>query len=113
MEDVILTKRRHYLEAELSKEPFNYDLWFDYTRLEEQSESVERTREIYERAIQNMPPATDKSFWKRYIYLWINYAVFEELEAEDFARTTAIYEKALSLIPHQHFTFAKLWILYA
>lgn len=101
------------MEQELSKEPFNYDLWFDYTRLEEQSGIIERAREIYERAIQNIPPGTSKSFWKRYIYLWINYAVFEELEAEDMERTSAIYEKALSLIPHHAFTFAKLWILYA
>jgi crooked neck len=51
MEDVILTKRRHYLETELKKESFNYDLWFDYTRLEEQSGNIERTREVFERAI--------------------------------------------------------------
>ena len=35
MEDAILTKRRHYLEQELLKSPKDYDLWFDYTRLEE------------------------------------------------------------------------------
>jgi crooked neck len=51
MEDVILTKRRHWLEKEIEKEKFNYDLWFDYTRLEEQSSDLERAREIYERAI--------------------------------------------------------------
>ena len=113
MEDAILTKRRHYLENEISKESYNYDLWFDYTRLEEQSGSVERTREIYERAIQNMPPGSDKKFWKRYIYLWINYAIFEELIAEDNDRANAIYEKALTLIPHESFTFSKLWILYS
>jgi crooked neck len=47
-----------------------------------------------------MPPATDKKFWKRYIYLWINYAVFEELQAENNERAAAIYEMALSKIPH-------------
>jgi hypothetical protein len=35
MEDAILTKRRHILEEGVSREKFNYDLWFDYTRLEE------------------------------------------------------------------------------
>ena len=35
MEEAVITKRRHYLESELDKEPYNYDLWFDYTRLEE------------------------------------------------------------------------------
>lgn len=35
MEDAILMKRRHFLEQEVAKEPFNYDNWFDYTMLEE------------------------------------------------------------------------------
>jgi hypothetical protein len=35
MEDAILMKRRHFLEQEVIKEPFNYDIWFDYTMLEE------------------------------------------------------------------------------
>ena len=35
MEDAILTKRRHYLEELLQREPMNYDLWFDYARMEE------------------------------------------------------------------------------
>jgi crooked neck len=39
-------------------------------------------REVYERAIANIPPATEKKFWRRYIYLWINYALFEELQAK-------------------------------
>jgi crooked neck len=60
------------------QEPFNYDTWFDYTRLEEQAGEVARAREVYERAIANVPPAMEKRYWKRYIYLWINYAVFEE-----------------------------------
>ncbi len=59
MEDVILTKRRHFLEAEIAKQQqassgnqvYDYDLWFDYTRLEEQSGSIQRAREIYERAL--------------------------------------------------------------
>ena len=87
MEDAILTKRRHYLEQEIQKahlssnQVYDYDLWFDYTRLEEQGGDIDRAREVYERAIQNVPPIPQKKHWKRYIYLWINYAVFEELQA--------------------------------
>ena len=51
MEDAIVTKRRHWLEQEIERESYNYDLWFDYTRLEEQSGQVEKAREVYERAI--------------------------------------------------------------
>lgn len=39
-------------------------------------------REVYERAIANMPPIQEKRHWKRYIYLWINYALYEELEVK-------------------------------
>jgi crooked neck len=35
MEEAVIMKRRHFLEQEVKREPFNYDTWFDYTRLEE------------------------------------------------------------------------------
>ena len=43
--------------------------------------------QVYERAIANVPPVVEKRYWRRYIYLWINYALFEELQAEDAQRT--------------------------
>lgn len=55
----------------------------------------------------------EKHHWRRYIYLWINYALFEELEAEDVERTRQVYRVALQLIPHKVFTFSKVWLLYA
>lgn len=60
-----------------------------------------------------MPPANEKNFWRRYIYLWINYALFEELDAEDVERTRQIYKTCLELIPHKKFTFSKIWLMYA
>ena len=61
-----------------------------------------------------MPPVLEKRYWKRYVYLWINYAVFEELQAGSTDRATAIYEKLLfELVPHEKFTFAKIWVMFA
>lgn len=60
-----------------------------------------------------MPTESDKNSWRRYIYLWINYALFEELETEDIERTRQIYKTCLELIPHKMFTFSKVWLLYA
>ncbi len=37
--------------------------------------------QVYERAIALVPPAPEKRYWQRYVYLWIKYALFEELEA--------------------------------
>lgn len=62
--------------------PHNYDAWFDYLRLVENDADADTVREVYERAIANMPPIQEKRHWKRYIYLWINYALYEELEVK-------------------------------
>lgn len=62
--------------------PHNYDAWFDYLRLLESDAEATTVREVYERAIANVPPIQEKRHWKRYIYLWINYALYEELEAK-------------------------------
>ena len=113
MEEAVIMKRRHQLEQDVAKEPLNYDNWFDYTRLEEQAGDIDRARDVFERAIANKPPILEKRYWKRYIYLWLNYALFEEVTAGSAERSGKVYELALSLIPHETFTFAKLWILYA
>lgn len=113
MEEVILNKRRNFYQEEVKREPYNYDAWIDYIRLEETATDYERIRDVYEKAIANTPPAQDKKYWERYIYLWIFYAVFEEDIANDFERAQAVYEAILNLIPHEKFSFSKLWILYA
>ncbi|XP_043227706.1 crooked neck-like protein 1 [Amphibalanus amphitrite] len=113
IEDVIVSKRKHQYETELEANPSNYDAWFDLLRLVESEGDVETIRETYERAIANVPPTREKRFWRRYIYLWINYAVYEELEARDMERARQVYRAALELTPHKHLTFAKLWLMYA
>ncbi|MCE5167429.1 hypothetical protein HAX54_001696, partial [Datura stramonium] len=55
--------------------------------MEESVGNKERIREVYEKAITNVPPAEEKWYWQRYIYLWINYALYEELDAQDMERT--------------------------
>lgn len=67
-----------------------------------------QVREAYERAISNVPPAPEKRFWQRYIYLWINYALWEELDARDSERTREVYRACLKLVPHKLFTFGKV-----
>lgn len=113
VENVILDKRRQQYEDNLESNPHNYDVWFDYIRLEEADGDAARIREIYERAISNIPPVKEKRFWKRYIYLWINYAIYEELSADDINRTREVYKACLKVIPHSSFTFAKIWVMFA
>ncbi|KAM9839894.1 crooked neck-like protein 1 [Aulostomus maculatus] len=113
IEDVIVNKRRFQYEEEVKANPHNYDAWFDYLRLVESDADPDTVREVYERAIANIPPIQEKRHWRRYIYLWINYALYEELEVKDPERTRQVYQACLDLIPHKKFTFAKIWVLYS
>ncbi|KAI9252675.1 hypothetical protein BY458DRAFT_522730 [Sporodiniella umbellata] len=113
IEEVVIGKRRVQYEQEIDENPKNYDVWFDYAKLEESAGDSARVREVYERAIGQVPPAEEKRYWRRYIYLWINYAIYEELSTNDVERTRAIYEQCIRLIPHNQFTFAKIWLMYA
>ncbi len=113
VEDVILSKRRVQYEEQIKENPKNYDVWFDYARLEETSGDVDRVRDVYERAIAQIPPTQEKRHWRRYIYLWVFYALWEEMDNKDTERARQIYQECLKLIPHKKFTFAKIWILKA
>lgn len=119
IEDVVIAKRRVLYEKQVSSNPLDYDSWLEYIKLEE-NEAVEKqsfalVREVYERAIANVPPIEEKRYWRRYIYLWIKYALMEELLADDESpeRCRQVYQTCLQLIPHDKFTFGKIWILYA
>ena len=113
VENVILSKRRVQYEEQIKENPKNYDVWFDFARLEEMSQDPERVREVYERAIAQIPPTQEKRHWRRYIYLWIFYALYEEMDNKDIERARQIYSECLKLIPHKKFTFAKIWIMKA
>ena len=110
---MVINKRKFQYKDEVRANPNNYDAWFDYIRLVESNASLESTRDLYERAIANVPPLQEKTYWQRYIYLWINYALYEELFANDTERTREVYRACLNIIPHTRFTFAKVWLLYA
>ncbi|KIM75925.1 hypothetical protein PILCRDRAFT_98807 [Piloderma croceum F 1598] len=128
LESTVLGKRRIQYEEELSHDGRNYDVWFDYVRLEEgavrtlkeeggtkeeEDAAVERVRDIYERAVAQVPPGHEKRHWRRYIFLWFDYALFEEIETKDYERARQVYKTMLGLVPHKQFTFAKAWIMSA
>ena len=113
VEDVILSRRRVQYEEKIKENPKNYDLWIDYSRLEEGGGDADRVREVYERAIAQIPPTQEKRHWRRYIYLWVFYALWEEMESKDVERARQIYQECLKLVPHKKFTFAKIWLMKA
>ncbi|VDK46769.1 unnamed protein product [Anisakis simplex] len=114
IENVIVSKRRHQYEKQIAENAYNFDAWFDYIRLlQTEKTDREEMEDVFERAIANVPPQAEKRYWRRYIYLWINYVLYEELEMEDEERTRSIYKTCLRIIPHSKFTFSKIWIMFA
>ncbi|KAL3912028.1 MAG: hypothetical protein SGARI_001359 [Bacillariaceae sp.] len=117
IEQVLLTKQRREYNERVKQNPHDYDAWFEFAKLEEDySASLENhdpsaVRDVYERAVAQVPPTTtSKDHWKRYIYLWIYYATYEELANKDLGRAAEIYQTCLNIIPHKNFSFAKIWI---
>ena len=110
VEDVVLSKRRVQYEEQVKENPKDYDGWLDLARLEEQAGRTEAVRDAYERAIANIPPSQEKRLWRRYIYLFLFYAIYEEMETKDVERARQIYDECIKLIPHEKFTFAKIWL---
>ena len=114
IEQAVINKRSLLYEKKLEGNSHDYDTWFDYIRMMESEGDVEAVRSLYERAVANIPLKKDeKRCWRRYIYLWIYYVVFEEVRVEDIDRTRQVYQFCLKVIPHKIFTFAKVWILAA
>ncbi|KIM66083.1 hypothetical protein SCLCIDRAFT_1211699, partial [Scleroderma citrinum Foug A] len=121
-------KRRIQYEDEVAHDGRTYDAWFDYAQLEEgalqtlrkegstedeENAAIECVCDIYEQAMAHVPPGQEKRHWQWYIFLWLDYALFEEIETKDYECACQVYHTALNLIPHKQFTFAKLWIMAA
>jgi len=58
---------------------------------------MNRVREVYERAVAQVPPGDEKRFWRRYIFLWLDYALFEEIETKVFRYTTTLVIRILKI----------------
>lgn len=57
--------------------------------LENEEAPRHEVAELYERAVANFPP-DEKRYWRRYIYLWINYALYEEMKSKDYLKTREV-----------------------
>lgn len=62
IENVIVSKRKFQYEEQIKENSYNYDAWFDYLRLMEAEADVDTVREIFERAIANVPPEQVTTF---------------------------------------------------
>ena len=114
VERQVAEQRRSDYEARVRDHPRDYDAWFDLLRLEEArfraTGDAGRCRAAYARACAQAPPVAEKRYWRRYVYLWLGRAAFEEVDVGDVAAARAALRAALDAVPHAAFTFAKLWL---
>lgn len=109
LNDVIFDKRVEEYEKILTEDCTDYDNWFEYLKLVKEKNDISYIRNVYERAIASVPQSKNKVFWKKYIYIWIFYAIFEEVIAIDSLRAVNIMKTAIDLTIKYKLAFAKLW----
>lgn len=113
IEDSIASNREQLYKKRLAVDPYDYDTWFDYVKLAEDYFSDQEVESIYEQALGNEPNDREcKDSWRRYIYLWIYYATFKEFSASP-EEAYRVYKRILDIIPHDFFTFSKIWLFAA
>ena len=117
IEESIYSKRLVRYKIELESDPNDYDTWWAYIKLTQKvkSGSNEEICKIFENAIENVPKNdTVKSIrWKRYIYLWIHYALYVEFNLLDVEAARTIWNRCIQVVPKNRFVFGKVWILFA
>ncbi|AMD18977.1 HBR076Cp [Eremothecium sinecaudum] len=113
-ESIIVKRKRDY-EAHLSTNPIDYDSWWLYLDLIEENFGTELESAFEKATIRNIPITAMKDIgWRRYIYIWIRYLAFLELHYSDIEHIRATYQRLIKeVIPHNKFTFAKIWIMNA
>lgn len=114
IEHSVIQRRRRRYEEDLQQTPNDYDtrwLYLDLIQTNFKSEMLD----CLEESVSNTQPrdATKTSAWKRYIYLWVRYLVYVELEVQNIDLCRRLYQRLIDLIPHRKFTFSKVWFMYS
>ncbi|ODV81060.1 Pre-mRNA-splicing factor CLF1 [Suhomyces tanzawaensis NRRL Y-17324] len=114
IESSVTLNRLNKYRANLKEDAQDYDSWWAYISILEQQGDIIAVREAFENAIKNLPTDKNKSLkWRRYIYLWIKYALWEEISLGQVENARNIWVNCLKSVPHKQFTFGKIWIKYA
>lgn len=111
IESSIETKRKLQYRQELDRDPYDYDNWWAYLKLLDKEDEIV---EAFERACSSRPKLIQSKtiLWRRYVFLWIKYALWEEFDRKDVTKARQIWNQALKSVP-KAFTFGKLWIMFA
>ena len=115
IEETISYKRKMDYETTLNNNAYDYDTWWLYLDLVSES-FPNQIMQTFEKAIvDSRPKGLSKTLhWKRYVYLWMRYICYVELELENSLLEDELFQRLINdIIPHEHFTFSKIWLMYA
>ena len=59
-----------------------WTLWEQGCTEDEENKAIECMHDIYERVVAHVPPGQERQDWWQYIFLWLNCALFEEIETK-------------------------------
>lgn len=63
IESVIFANQRAEYVKKTTEDPLDYDSWFEYAKLEEEHGDHSAVRDVYEKAVANIPPSEEKQHW--------------------------------------------------
>lgn len=112
-QNISLHKELYSYQIELKDNPQNYLTWLKYIKVVEKHGDESKIRDLYEKVVCILPTEQEKSFWNSFMNIWMSYAIYEEEAASDINRARNIYNRWLEVIPHQNFTFSKVWVMAA
>ncbi|CUM66181.1 uncharacterized protein PRCAT00003839001 [Priceomyces carsonii] len=112
IEESIVLKRQKRYEVELKQNPYDFNTW--WLLLNILPNDAATVRPYFEEAIRNVPQDTKKTLnWRRFILIWIRYALWEEFNNSDSSKARQVWSDCLNVIPHKRFSFGKVWIHFA
>lgn len=107
-------KRILQYEKDIEEDSHDYDAWWEYIKLQENEKPNNEIISVLEKAVSTKPKHKSKlTSWRRYVFLWIKLAWYQELKMLDIDAARTTWKKAHDVMSKESFSFAKLWILYA
>ncbi|KAK6455251.1 cell cycle control protein [Scheffersomyces xylosifermentans] len=114
IESAVVSKRKLKYQKDLESDPYDINSWWSLIKLVQEENNIASLRSTFDRAVSKVPQQKYKSIhWRRYIILWLKYALWEELDNSEVELARNVWNNCLKVIPHKNFTFAKVWINFA
>lgn len=114
IEDSIAQSRILKYEQDLKEDARDYDTWWALLTLTD-SEPLTKHRQRFIDSYSIIPLSNTKdSSWRRFIYLPLRHAIYEELQEDPQPdQVRSIYENILKMMKSHGVNFSKVWISYA